>query len=74
MIVPGVVLFFVTQIFKLSDIAAETSIAIACMPSAVFSLVVADMYDLDKKLTTAIVVLSSIIFLVTSIFWFSLLK
>lgn len=74
MIVPAVVLFFVTQVFQLSDIASETSVAIACMPSAVFSLVVADMYDLDKKLTTAIVVLSSIIFLVTSIFWFGLLK
>ncbi len=69
MLLPALAFVFVFYVFHLNSVAAETSVIMASMPSAVFSLVVADIYNLDRKLTSNTIILSSILFLVTSSFW-----
>lgn len=69
LIFPLIVYILVFKIFRLDLASAQTSVVMASMPSAVFSIVVADVYDLDKTLTSNTVILSSILFLFTSAFW-----
>ena len=68
-VLPLVVYLLVFKIIRLDLAAAQTSVIMAAMPSAVFSIVVSDVYDLDKTLTSNTVILSSILFLFTSTFW-----
>lgn len=62
---------FVTAyfVFGMRGVAAETSVIMAAMPTAVFSLIVAEAYDLDRKLTSNTIVMSSILFLITINMW-----
>lgn len=68
-IFPLVIYLLTFKVFKIDLSAAQTSVIMASMPSAIFSIVVADIYDLDKTLTSNTVLLSSLLFLVTSPFW-----
>jgi predicted permease len=65
---------FVYWIFRMDSVAAETSVLLAAMPSAVFSLSVAEAYDLDRKLTSNTIILSSLLFLLTSGLWVWILQ
>ena len=73
-ILPGIVLYFTHYIFKLSEIAVITSVMLASMPTSVFSIVVADMFNLDKKLASSNILISSILFLASSVFWIWILE
>lgn len=68
-IFPLIVYLLVFKLFKLEMAAAQTSVVMATMPSAIFSIVVADIYNLDKTLTSNTVILSSILFILTLPFW-----
>jgi predicted permease len=69
LIFPFMVYLLTFYFLKLDIAAAQTSVVMASMPSAAFSIVVADIYDLDKTLTSNTVLLSSLLCLFTSPFW-----
>ena len=71
---PLIAYLMIYFLFKMTGPAAETSVIMAVMPTAVFSLIVADAYGLDKRLTSNAIVLSSILFLLTSGLWVFILK
>lgn len=52
-------------LFGISGAAFETSIIMTAMPAAVFTIVIADIYDLDKAITSNSIVLSTILFLLS---------
>ena len=68
-IFPLVVYFLTFKLFKLDLVAAQTSVVMATMPTAIFSIVVADIYDLDKTLTSNTVILTSVLFMLTLPLW-----
>ena len=69
LIFPAVVYLALTYIFTLNEAATQTSVILAAMPSAVFSIILADIFDLDRKLATQVVIVSSVLFLGTSVIW-----
>lgn len=70
---PSAVFLAVNYIFKLPPIAAQTSVIMTAMPSAVISVIVADVFNLDRDVASSAIVISSILFALTSIVWFSVL-
>ena len=74
LLLPLITYIMVYFLFKMTGPAAETSVIMASMPTAVFSLIVADAYGLDKSLTSNAIVLSSILFLLTSGLWICILN
>jgi len=65
-LLPLIVYFIVFYLIKLDPVAAQTSVVQAAMPSAVFTLAVSEMYDLDREQTSSTIMVSSILFLLTS--------
>lgn len=62
--------YFVTNfVFGLPAPAVQTSVMMAAMPTAVFSLVVAENFNLDKTIASGSIVFSSLFFIATSTFW-----
>jgi len=74
LLLPLVTYLVVHYIFPLPTVAAQTSVILACMPSAFFNLVIADNYGVDKEVTLSSIMLSSILFFITSIFWINLVQ
>ena len=66
LLLPLIVYFVVFYLIKLDPIAAQTSVVQAAMPSAVFCLSVAEIYDLDREQTSSTIMISSMLFLLTS--------
>jgi predicted permease len=56
-------------VIKLDRVAAETSVILATMPSAVFTIIASDVYNYDKNQTSNTVMLSSVLFIATLSFW-----
>jgi predicted permease len=72
LLLPFITYLFVYYLFPLPEISARASVVIACMPSAFFNIVIADNYDTNRDITTASILLSSVLFFVTSLFWINL--
>lgn len=58
----------------LTDVALAVTVLMAAMPSAIFCMVVATEYDLDERVTADGILLSSILFLGTSLVWIQILQ
>ncbi|MEI7578419.1 MAG: AEC family transporter [bacterium] len=69
MVVPAFILLLVKYLFPISHAGIITSIIQGAMPSAVFTIVLADLYQLDKKLAAGNVLVSSILALASVSFW-----
>lgn len=74
LILPLVTYIVVYLLLPLPDIAAQTSVILACMPSAFYNLVIADNYKLDLDVTLSSLILTSLLFFLTSIFWINLVQ
>jgi len=57
------------KLFGLGQTALAVTVLLAAMPSAVFCTVVATEYKFDEQATVDAVLLSSLLFLLTSLFW-----
>lgn len=60
--------------FGLTDVALAVTVLMAAMPSAIFCMVVASEYHLDERVTADGILLSSILFLATSLVWVYILQ
>jgi predicted permease len=69
LVIPAIIYIVVFYIFKLDRVAAETSVIMMTMPSAVFTIIASDVYGYDKTQTANTVMLSSLLFVVTLPFW-----
>jgi predicted permease len=69
MLLPAFIFFIVFFVFKLDRVAAETSVILATMPSAVFTIIASDVYNYDKNQTSNTVMLTSVLFIATLSFW-----
>lgn len=66
--------WLVGMFFGLTDVALAVTVLMAAMPSAIFCMVVATEYDLDERATADGIILSSLLFLGTSLFWVHLIQ
>jgi len=73
-VVPFAAYVICKYLFGLSDIALFVSVIMLAMPSAIFCMVVATEYDFDERTTADAIILSSVVFLATSVLWVHLLK
>ncbi len=67
--IPVFTYLVVFHLISLEQNLAEVSVIQSSMPVAVFSLTVADIYGLNKRLVSNGIIVSSILFLLTSAFW-----
>jgi len=74
LLVVPLVAWLVGVFFGLSGVALAVTVLMAAMPSAIFCMVVATEYDLDEHATADGIILSSLLFLGTSLFWVNLVK
>ena len=74
MLFPLVTYIVVYHIIPLPKVAAQTSVILTCMPSAVYNIIIADTYKTKKEITATSILLTSLLFIVTSIFWINLVK
>lgn len=71
--VPAFTYLIVFHLIPLEQSLAQVSVVMAAMPAAVFSLTVADIYELDTRLVSSGIIISSILFLITSSVWIAIL-
>lgn len=74
LILPLVTYIVVYYVFPLPAVAAQTSVILACMPSAFYNLVIADNYELDVDVTLSSLIFTSLLFFLTSLFWINLVQ
>jgi len=74
LIIVPLLAWVVGMAFGLTDIALAITVLMAAMPSAIFCMVVATEYDLDERVTADGILLSSILFLATSLIWVHILQ
>lgn len=74
LILPLWMLVFACYIFPLSREAAETTVLLAAMPTAVYAVIVSDFYKYDKNQVTNTLFLSSVLFLITLPLWIWILS
>jgi len=74
MLFPLITYIVVYHIIPLPEVAAQTSVILTCMPSAVYNIIIADTYKTKKEITATSILLTSLLFIVTSIFWINLVK
>jgi len=73
-IMPLAVMIFVVYFFPLEKSAAQTSIVISIVPTAVFAVMVSDIYGYDKNQTSNSLIVSSLLFLITLPAWLYVLQ
>lgn len=61
-------------VFGLSGTPLSVTVMMAAMPSAIFCLIVASQYGFEERKTADAILLSSLLFLGTSVFWAAVLK
>lgn len=74
MLFPLVTYVVVYHIIPLPEVAAQTSVILTCMPSAIYNIILADTYKTKKEITATSILLTSLLFIITSIFWINLVK
>ncbi len=74
MLFPLVTYVVVYHIIPLPEVAAQTSVILTCMPSAVYNIIIADTYKTKREITATSILLTSLLFIITSIFWINLVK
>lgn len=74
MVLPAFILLIVLYIIPLDRAGAETSILLACMPTAVFAVIASDVYNYDKNQASNSLIISSIAFTGTLFFWLWILS
>ncbi|HUP26351.1 MAG TPA: AEC family transporter [Candidatus Limnocylindrales bacterium] len=72
--IPAVALVIGKYIFALSGTPLFVTVMLAAMPSAIFSLIVATEYNFDERKTADAILLSSVLFLITSTGWTAILR
>jgi predicted permease len=72
-VLPLVVLLVFTLFPSSSEIPLRVSVLQAAMPSAAFAVVVSDMFKLDREVTAQSILFTSLLFLLTSVFWINVL-
>ena len=73
-LMPAIALVIGKYLFGLSGIPLFVTVMIAAMPSAIFSLIVATECKFDERKTADAILLSSVLFLVTSLVWAGILS
>jgi len=73
-VAPAVSYVLARFLFNLQGVPLFVSVMMAALPSAIFCMIVASEYDFDERNTADAIMLSTILFLITSIFWAALLK
>ncbi len=71
---PAIAYFLARFLFNLQGTPLFISVIMASLPSAIFCMVVASEYDFDERNTADSILLSTVLFLFTSIFWVAVLK
>lgn len=74
LVVPSIAYSIARLLFGLSGIPLFVTVMIAAMPSAVFCLIVASQYQFDEKRTADAILLSTVLFLITSVIWTTILR
>ena len=69
LVLPAFILLVVLYIVPMNKAAAETSVLLACMPTAVFAVIASDVYGYDKNQTSNSLIVSSTLFIGTLFFW-----
>ena len=71
---PALAYFLARYLFSLQGIPLFVSVMMAALPSAIFCMIVASEYDFDERNTADAIMLSTVLFLITSIFWAGILR
>jgi len=72
-IFPLLVYLLSHNIFHFANTIIQVSVILSAMPSAIFSIIISDIYKLDSKLASDIVILSTILSIITSFVWIEVL-
>lgn len=73
LLMPAIALLIGKYLFGLSGVPLFVTVMIAAMPSAIFSLIVATECKFDERKTADAILLSSVLFLLTSLVWAEIL-
>lgn len=73
-VVPTFIYLGANYLFQLSGLPLNVMVMMSAFPSAIFCMVVASEYEFDERATADAIILSSILFIGTSLFWTHLLK
>lgn len=63
----------ICKLFGLDEVALQTSVIISAMPAAVYTLIIAEDYKYDKKITSYTIFTSTLLFIITSTIWVAFL-
>jgi hypothetical protein len=74
LVIPALTYVVMKYVFHLTGIALDISVIMAAFPSAIFCMVVASEFQFDEGATADSIVLSTILFVFTSLLWTHYLK
>lgn len=74
LLLPAIVFAATYYLFRLDQLAVESSVIMAAMPAAIFNLILADTYNLDRKTSMNTIMLTSLAMFVTLPLWVYLLE